>query len=491
MTTYSTASNTDLKTESGQPAKVMPNKSDIPVHNVLEVPIFNLSHQQVGVFDLDTNKAKFDSGHTHEQPLYAKFGDGNDVILATSVQDAAALLKMNLEQTATIAPLLVDQLQQVCQALVSTQSTQFIICGTISNQVYVSGARQLASTRSFYPPCNYANWASFITVKGTTEAGGYILRCSQASESTSKLALTEAHIERLEDEWIVFDNLIVYQHITVICAEPNGGKTTILNWVCGQISEIAEITYVNADCSGANLKMYYDYAKQHGFQLVNFDMANTTPEEFIQSLLESPDLTRQIFILDTLKKFVDLMSKYSVKTFMKQLRQLCARGATFVLLAHTNKHKGADGLPQFEGVGDVKSDCDELIYMLPQWNDDGSLTVSTYPDKVRCSRMTPVTFSISKDHEVSMTDYVDILSESRKNADQATITAITTAISTGNCNQGDIINACKGLGVSKRQVTRILDRYAEGDSRLWSKTKGPNNASLYSIVEEVSTPINQ
>ena len=42
-----------------------------------------------------------------------------------------------------------------------------------------------------------------------------------------------------------------------------------------------------------------------------------------------------------------------------------------------------NGKPIYEGTGDLRSDVDELIYFIPEKHEDGSMTVSTDPDKTR------------------------------------------------------------------------------------------------------------
>ena len=66
-----------------------------------------------------------------------------------------------------------------------------------------------------------------------------------------------------------------------------------------------------------------------------------------------------VLIVDTLKKFVELMSKGGARLFFSLMRALTQRGATVILLGHTNKHRGPDGKLVFEGVGDVRADVDE------------------------------------------------------------------------------------------------------------------------------------
>ena len=229
------------------------------------------------------------------------------------------------------------------------------------------------------------------------------------------------------------------------------------------------------------MKRYQEYAGDYGFRLINFDITDTQDHRFFEALHACDNLDNQVFVIDTLKKVVDLIGKSSVKVFMKQLRKLCVRGATFVLLAHTNKHKGKDGLPVFEGVGDVKNDCDELIYLIPQDQPDGSKVVTTFLDKTR-GIFEPITFTISADRVVSLTDYVDLVAEYERKADQTAISAINRALAAGTTIQKDIVSNCQSDGIGKRTSIRVLAQYSKGQAVLWSRQKGAKNAWIYSTI---------
>jgi len=97
------------------------------------------------------------------------------------------------------------------------------------------------------------------------------------------------------------------------------------------------------------------------------------------------DLRGHVFFVDTLKKFADLMNKGGSREFFRLMRGLTVRGCTAVLNGHTNKHRGPDGKLIFEGVGDVRNDVDELIYIEATDKDaQGTVTINMVPDKVRC-----------------------------------------------------------------------------------------------------------
>ena len=122
------------------------------------------------------------------------------------------------------------------------------------------------------------------------------------------------------------------------------------------------------------------------------------------------DYSGIIFIFDTLKKMTDVINKKRSKELYLLLRSLSAKGMTIILLAHTNKYNDTEGKPIYEGTGDLRSDVDEMIYFIPEKHPDGSMTVSTDPDKKR-GNFQPITFEIDPDRNVTQTDYVDVASK--------------------------------------------------------------------------------
>jgi hypothetical protein len=297
------------------------------------------------------------------------------------------------------------------------------------------------------------------------------------------------------------ENLIIQGHMIVIPAEPNGGKTTIFWSLSKEISNDGyQVFYVNADIAGGDAKAMIGEAENSGVTLMLPDMkVGLSMEDVIAQLSamneRDGDYSNYVFIFDTLKKMTDVISKGASKQLYKLLRGLTAKGMTIILLAHTNKYKGEDGLPIYEGTGDLRSDVDEMIYLVPVKNQDGSLTVSTIPDKVR-GTFEPISFHISKDRAVTIeSDYVDTLEERRAMAnfekDEPVIDAITDAIQNKRVKQIEIIDYCREKhGVVKTTTQKVLKRYRDpsGYKQLWNERRGyQNNAYFYELCSPFVT----
>ena len=282
-----------------------------------------------------------------------------------------------------------------------------------------------------------------------------------------------------EPDWC-YPNLIIEQHIVAWVADPGAGKTTVATHVCGELTAQGyKVLYVLADIGRSDIKHYHAQAEKHGWELllpdvkVGLSMADVV-DNLARMNAVAADYTGVVFIFDTLKKCVDVINKRSVKEFLHLLRQLTAKGMTIVLLGHTNKYKGEDGEPIFEGTHDVKTDVDDLLYLIPREEPNGFKLVQTKPsDKVRGS-FKPITFRIHPDRSVTRHevpgDLIELNREDRQFAeDRDVIDAVKDALEAGKIKQLEIIEACKPIG--EKKIRRILKRYSSGHHKQWTEER--------------------
>ncbi len=312
-----------------------------------------------------------------------------------------------------------------------------------------------------------------------------LVEASNPLDWTSNFTVSDEEVAAMHDpEWVI-ENLVVKGHMIMICAEPNGGKTTIFMHYAGEMVKAGmRVFYVNADVSGGDAKRYHQQAKEAGFELLLPDMKVGLSMSDVVARLElmnnlPGDYSNVVFIFDTLKKMTDVINKNKAKELLKMLRCLTAKGMTIICLAHTNKYKGEDGRPVFEGTGDVRADCDELIYLIPDKQSDGSILVSTDPDKKRCD-MEKMTLVIHPDRSVSRKElYIDTLEARRCNQqrakDQEHIEVIREAISEGNITVRAINAYCKEAGMGGRTTDKVRKAYKGVE---WDSMPGFSNNRL-------------
>jgi len=304
-----------------------------------------------------------------------------------------------------------------------------------------------------------------------------------------EFTVTDEELDKIQDAKWLYQDLVIEGHIIVIAAEPNGGKTTIFEFVAAQMARdiIKNVVYINADIASSDIRRANNKAKEGGYKLLVPDIKlGKSMTDITKGLIKEnktvSNLNEVVYIFDTLKKMADVICKKDMKGLLKVLRGLTAKGATIILLAHTNKYKDSDGNPIFEGTGDVRADVDELIYLIPMKKDDGSMVVSTKPDKVR-GNFKPITFNISPDRVVIQEGgFVDIDYEKSLIENQEIASIIKMAIVMGHNYQASIIEFSKKEGgFSKRKVLDILKTF---NPRMWTtKNIGKNNKLIYELRE--------
>ena len=190
-----------------------------------------------------------------------------------------------------------------------------------------------------------------------------------------------------------------------------------------------------------------------------------------------------VVFLDTLKKFVDVISKHEAERLYKKLRAITVSGGTVVALGHTNKYKDSDGQLIYEGTGDLKSDVDIMMYLYPT-KESNRLVVSTEFEKER-ARVKPHTFSVDEDRVVSLEgEYLNVREvenqRKREEADVDIVYSIRKLLDAKPLNQGTIVSECRAANVGKQKlVTRILRAY---EGRYWYSERARQNNELLSFL---------
>lgn len=281
------------------------------------------------------------------------------------------------------------------------------------------------------------------------------------------LFLNSEDVEKMADAIFLIPNMIVRGHVAAYVSPGNGGKTTIFIHLCEALAaDGLKVLYINVDGNPGDLKRHHAHAEKYGYKVIAPDAKDGKSAEDVLKILNgiakgSARCNDLVLIIDTLKKFVDVINKTRAKEFFKLLRAITAKGATICLLGHTNKYKDEDGKAIFEGTADLRNDLDELIY-LDYFKDDvaGTQTVTTRPDKVR-AEFSPRTFIINlEDRSVTEPDSViNVLSkEDRELLDQ-----IKAAINSGKTSQKDIIEALRvTTAYSDKKIREALIRHSNG-----------------------------
>lgn len=346
-----------------------------------------------------------------------------------------------------------------------------------------------------------------------TESGAFPLDNNLINDS-----LAEMKAQMLNDVFVL-DGIALLGQLTTIYAKPNAGKTltTIFMLIesikAGRIKG-ADVYYINADDSGNGLVSKGYIAKQYGFGMIAPAYNGFKSDDLVGKLKQaiSEDTARgKIIVLDTLKKFTDLMHKTKGSEFMKVAREFTLKGGTMIMLAHANKNRGMDGKIVAGGTSDITDDCD-CVYLL----DEVTKTVTTKTVlfeniKKRGNNAQELSFSYwlsSENYEellksVQRLDFETIEKtkrESQINAmlekDKHAIEAITEGIKQGNHKRTDLVKFAmdkNNYGVPRQKVWDVLDRYTGeklSNSSLWRVESCQTSKLYYLLMPENLLPKN-
>jgi hypothetical protein len=318
----------------------------------------------------------------------------------------------------------------------------------------------------------------------------------------------EMESKMLEDKFVLEDLAILGQ-MTVFYAPPNAGKTLITLYLLAESIEAGnidpdEVYYINADDNYRGLVTKLKFAEKHGFHMLAPSQKGFETGKLLSLLAEmitGDKAHGRIIILDTLKKFTDLMHKSKSTEFAKKIREFVQCGGTVISLAHVNKRADENGKLIHAGTSDIKDDSD-CTYTINIMTDNNELyrVVQFENTKQRGSVANSVSFRYSKQDGSKYYDLLDsierldddklqvISQETSATKNQKLITVAIRKIQEGHCKRTDLINEVHFTvkpEFSKKDVTKLIDdfegeQYADGYR--WKLTKGDKNVHQYSVL---------
>jgi len=308
---------------------------------------------------------------------------------------------------------------------------------------------------------------------------------SKLDKLRAKMATTDERIKNFEDVEFTYGTLIVKGHSIFIAAPPNGGKTTLMmREIIPHLVKVQKLSvnYIDMDASQSQTKENHLWAKEIGFHYLSpllSDSDGNDVIDFINEVLKSDeDISDEVFIFDTAKQFYSVMEKGSAKVYGQFCRRLTLRGATVINLCHTNKYADKEGFFVFEGVGDLKNDCDELLNLHPKFDSQKNLIQATIIVQKKRAFLQPMTFEFNKERNIRIIEQTQSLEEIKNlNRDKSIIEAIHTVLFSNQLNESELIEIFKEKGFPRRKIKRVLEEYPE----LWTLNRGQHNSKIYSI----------
>lgn len=369
---------------------------------------------------------------------------------------------------------------------------------------------------------NKANQRDYMAQKEQTNtmasfddltANAPLLDLTQFSLNGNSTAMEK---QMLEDKFVLGKMAILGQ-ATAFYAKPNSGKTLLTLWLLIDAikrSEInsKEVFYINADDNHKGLVQKLKLAEKHGFHMLapsynGFESNLFLP--MIDTIIKQGTASGTVIILDTLKKFTDVMDKKIGTEFGKVIRAFVSNGGTVIMLAHTNKHRDNDNKVVFSGTSDVVDDID-CAYTLDIANeDDFNKTVTFENFKSRGDVIKKVSYNYST---IGGQDYYDLLdsveevekeiaakAQAQRNIDEKLtkneiiIDAVLELINDGINGKTELSERTRqNTGESLKKVLTVLKEH-EGNDYLkghrWRVFREDKNKYVYRVIGVFSKPI--
>ena len=305
----------------------------------------------------------------------------------------------------------------------------------------------------------------------------------------------------------VLGRIAILGQATAIYAKPNSGKTLLTlhllieSVAAGNING-ADVFYINADDTYKGLVQKLELAEKYGFWMLapghgNFDSDMLL--RILQKMIEEGTATGKILILDTLKKFTDIMDKRVSSNFGKVMREFVSHGGTLIMLAHTNKNRDTNGKVVFSGTSDIvdDADCAYTLDATDTGSDTKTVLFENFKQRGDVAREVAYTYSTTeRQNYLDLLESVCELDEAKKQAHQDharivqmlerntdIIEAITEALDSGVCLKTELIDqASKASGISKPKIGKVLDAHTGKEwqsGHRWYVTKAEKNGKIY------------
>ena len=183
--------------------------------------------------------------------------------------------------------------------------------------------------------------------------------------------------ERLAKERDVVPGMITTGTVTLVYAPSGAGKTV---WILGNLFQSirnnlikgSDVIYFNEDDGAKGVLQKAKMGRKHGMTMITL---SNSPDPMLRSaedalrmlgqIREEGHADGKIVVCDTLKKFAPVLNKGDMRDVLHVFREFAAAGGTVILLGHCNKHRSMDGRLIYEGVGDLKSDVDNMFGLDP------------------------------------------------------------------------------------------------------------------------------
>jgi len=316
--------------------------------------------------------------------------------------------------------------------------------------------------------------------------------------------------EQMLNDVFILGRLALLGQSTAFFAPPNAGKTLLTLWLLLEAVKSGaikgeDVYYINADDNYKGLTQKLELAEQHGIKMLapgynGFD-SNSFPA-YLKKMVEAKSCHEKVLILDTVKKFTNLMDKTISSGFNETVREFVSHGGSCIMLAHVNKHRNAEGKVIPAGTSDLLDDVD-CAYTLDTMTTsaNGIRAVKFEFEKGRGDVAMKEVYSydansstgyLAKLESVALVDDKgQKAAEDRRRLElmhkknQDAISSISELLRSGSRLKTELIQeASKNSGISKKAINKALVEHSGDDMSLfqyWTSTVGEKNAHTYKL----------
>jgi RecA-family ATPase len=212
----------------------------------------------------------------------------------------------------------------------------------------------------------------------------------------------------------IIDEFLVQGAITLLYAPPKKGKSSFAMGLTKHLMDNTNLypLYLDFDNPiialedrGIN-KVIDDYNGR--FEYIHPDIVCMTGIEAINEMVRDAnngaDYSDAVIILDSATNFVDVMDDRATTGFMNKLKILRNKGATLVILHHTNKREQG-----YKGSSNFRSDCDNVFMLTSEVANSFEDYILLSSESARFGKIRDSAFSLRRETwEIESINYDDV-----------------------------------------------------------------------------------
>jgi len=307
----------------------------------------------------------------------------------------------------------------------------------------------------------------------------------------------------------ILGKLVLLGQATVFYGAPNSGKTLVAIHLIIKSSKQGtldpkQVFYVNMDDNSNGVVEKLRLAEEYGFHMLadhHQDFNVNVFRQAIEEMIGQNTARGVVVVLDTLKKFTNLMDKQKSTEFARLMRQFCLKGGSIIALAHTNKNPSAAGRSVYSGTSDIVDDfdCAYLINPIDQPNDPTHKVVEFSNFKLRGNVAQTAAYKYTVEPGVPYEERLlsvqeidpDQLAVAKQVADAHIIEGISRCIDEGVVSKMKLADtAAERVGCAKRAALKILEKYTGSDPahHRWNFKVQERGAKVYHLLTPPSGP---